>query len=283
MTKSIIILTGDSLRHDYMRKSFGLAEGIEVLRTYRETARDTLLQDARDEGEEIRITHLERRSVSEHDFFASFVEQAPDESNPIDIPKGEINDREHYEEIVELDPDLLVTYGSSIIGDPLLSEYEDRFLNCHLGLSPYYRGTGTNFWPLVNGEPEYVGATFHYLVEEIDAGEIIHQLRARVYPNDGPHDIGYRLVTDACRLYPEIVRQFDSLHSVEQPSEPDESHYYRSSDYNSAATQQLYDNFADGMIDEYLENYDERVAAVPIVKHSSLDEDDLVSEPDLHR
>lgn len=280
---SVVILTGDSLRHDYMRHSFSLAEGVEVLRTYRETSRDTLLKDARDEGEQIRIKHLERRAVSEHDFFAPFTSHAPDKSNPVDIPKGSINDENRYEEIVDMDPDLLLTYGSSIIKDPLLSEYENCFLNCHLGLSPYYRGTGTNFWPLVNGEPEYVGATFHYLVEEVDAGEIIHQLRASVYPNDGPHDIGHRLIADAGRIYPAIARQFGDLQSLEQPPEPEDSHYYRSSDYNPQATRQLYSNFADGMIDKYIAEHDDRVAAAPIVEQPVLDEDDLLSAPDLQR
>ena len=39
----------------------------------------------------------------------------------------------------------------------------NKILNLHLGISPYYKGSGTNYFPLVNNEPQYVGATFMFL------------------------------------------------------------------------------------------------------------------------
>lgn len=281
MSTEIVILTRDSLRHDFIRKAFGMADEITVLRTYCETSGDDLLAEARDSGEAVRIDHLEQRNRSEHDYFGPFVDIAPDRSNPVEIPGGTINDETYYEEITSLDPDLLVAYGCSLIKDPLLSEYEGRFLNVHLGLSPYYRGTGTNFWPLVNGEPEYVGATFMHIDEGIDTGEIIHQLRARVHPDDSPHDIGNRLITDIGRLYPELVRCFSDLHPVKQPPDPDKEHYYRSADYNPDATAQLYENFENGLIEEYRQHRDERIAEVPIVKHPEIDEETLLTTPEV--
>lgn len=281
MTTEIVTLTADSLRHSYVRKVFGLSDGIEVLRTYCETKGGNLLEEARAKDETVRVEHLEQRIRSENDYFGPFVNVTPDYSNQVEIPYGSVNERENYEEIVDLDPDLLVVYGSSLIKDPLLSEYQGRILNVHLGLSPYYRGTGTNFWPLVNGEPEYVGATFMYIDEGVDTGEIIHQLRARVHPGDGPHDIGNRLITDVGQVYPEIVRSFDRLHSVEQPPEPAETHYYRSADYKVDATEQLYDNFSEGMVDEYLRRQSVRTADVPIVKHPVIEQKDLFLEPEV--
>ncbi|MFC7057741.1 formyl transferase [Halovenus salina] len=281
MTTDIIILTANSLRHSYLRQTFGLADNIEVVKSYCESKSGSLLEEARKNGEQVRIDHLERRARSEHDYFAHFVNTTPDRSNPIEIPYGDINEQQYYEEITDLEPDLLVVYGSSIIRDPLLSEYDGRILNVHLGLSPYYRGTGTNFWPLVNGEPEYVGATFMYIDEGVDTGEIIHQLRARVHPYDGPHDIGNRLIADVGQVYPEIVRRFDDLHHVSQIDEPNNDHYYKSSDYNPDATAQLYENFADGMVEEYLQSEEERVAEVPIVKHPVIDEEKPLTHSDV--
>lgn len=282
----VVILTRNSLRHRYLRKAFGMADGVDVLRTYCETTPShrpdkSLLEEAREQGEQIRVDHLEKRARSESDWFGSFVNLAPDYSNPTEIPGGSINDQKYYDEITNLDPDLLVAYGCSLIKDPLLSEYEGRFLNVHLGLSPYYRGTGTNFWPLVNGEPEYVGATFMHIDEGVDTGEIIHQLRARVHPSDGPHDIGNRLISDVGQIYPELARSFDELHSVDQPPEPDEERYYRSDDYNPEATKQLYTNFENGLVADYLDNRKERTAAVPIVKHPVIDEADILDLPEI--
>src|SRR5690606_10372264 len=99
----------------------------------------------------------------------------------------------------------------SLIREPLLSAFQGRFLNVHLGLSPYYRGSGTNFWPLVNGEPEFVGATFMHIDAGVDTGEVIHQIRARIFPGDTPHQIGNRLIADMARVYAALIRDFDRL------------------------------------------------------------------------
>lgn len=278
MEKEIVILTRDSWRHDYIRNVFGLAPGVKVLRAYCETSDDDLLSAARAADESVRVDHLERRERSEHDYFGPFVNQIPDRTNPVEIPEGSINDQKHYEEIVELEPDLLVAYGCSIIENPLLAQFKNRFLNLHLGLSPYYRGTGTNFWPLVNGEPEHVGATFMYLDEEVDTGEIIHQLRARVHPGDGPHDIGHRLIADAGQLYPEVIRKFGSYESTE-PLEADNERYYTSADYSTEATEKLYENFEKGLVETYLTERENRIRNADIVKNPSIDERGVLTEP----
>jgi folate-dependent phosphoribosylglycinamide formyltransferase PurN len=263
----VVILTNSQLRHQFVRKAIALDDDINILRTYCESTDGTTLDRVREEGDEIKLRHLEARAETEDDFFGHFVDYTPDRSNPKEIPNGEINDNQYYKEILDLDPDLLVAYGCSIIEDPLLSEYEDRFLNVHLGLSPYYRGTGTNFWPLVNGEPEYVGATFMYLDAGVDTGDIIHQIRARVKSGDTPHQIGNRLIADMIQTYREIITKFDALENIEQPGVPKNEHYYTTSDYSTEATKQLYENFDDGLVDDYLAEQDERTAEVPLVKN----------------
>jgi folate-dependent phosphoribosylglycinamide formyltransferase PurN len=263
----VVVLTGSELRHEFMRMVITGADGVNVVRSYCESTTGSALEQAYDSGSQMRIDHLERRANVEDDFFGAFVRHAPDHSNPVEIPRGNINYEEYYQEIINLNPKLLVAYGCSLIEDPLLSAYEGRFLNLHLGLSPYYRGTGTNFWPLVNGEPEYVGATFIHIDAGVDTGDIIHQIRARVYEGDGPHQIGNRLIADAAMVYPEIIRQFDELPDFDHPAEivDEEANYYRSSDYSESATAQLYENFESGLVEEYRAEMDKRTDAVPIL------------------
>jgi phosphoribosylglycinamide formyltransferase-1 len=263
----VVILTNSQLRHQFARKAIALDDDISVLRTYCESTDGTTLDRVREEGDEVKLRHLEARAEAEDDFFRHFVDYTPDRSNPKEIPNGEINDEQYYQEILDLDPDLLVAYGCSIIEDPLLSEYEGRFLNVHLGLSPYYRGTGTNFWPLVNGEPEYVGATFMHLDAGVDTGDIIHQIRARVKPGDTPHQIGNRLIADMIEPYREIIVKFDNLEGMAQPETPENGHYYTTSDYSTEATKQLYENFDDGLVGDYLSEKEERNSDVPLVKN----------------
>ncbi len=262
-----VILTNSQLRHQFVRKAIAIDDNINVLQTYCESTDGTTLDSVREEKDEVKLRHLEARAEAEDDFFGHFVDYTPDYSNPEEIPNGEINDEQYYEEIVDLDPDLLVAYGCSIIEDPLLSEYEGRFLNVHLGLSPYYRGTGTNFWPLVNGEPEYVGATFMHLDAGVDTGDIIHQIRARVKSGDTPHQIGNRLIADMIQPYREIITKFDDLVDMDQPRTPEDEHYYKRADYSTEATKKLYENFDDGLVEDYLAEQDERTEEVPLVKN----------------
>lgn len=268
--KRIVILTGTELRHHFVRSAIALAEGIEVVRSFCEGAEKSLgnLIDPTADGAALQRAHVAARARAEEDFFAPFVSLAPDHSNPTLIPKGAINEPECVAAIRECAPDLLVAYGCSLIRNPLLSMFEGRFLNVHLGLSPYYRGSGTNFWPLVNGEPEYVGATFMHIDAGVDTGRIIHQIRARVFPGDTPHQIGNRLIADLVPAYIGVIRDFDRLEDPPQPPEPERTRVYRNKDFTPLSVAMLYAAFADGLVPRYLAEREAREARAPILRNS---------------
>lgn len=270
MTK-IAILTGAEPRHAFFRKRLALAPGIEVLQSYCEGTQKSLdAVVAAQEDSPLRQWHLAQRDQSEQDFFGLFVEHAEDRSHPRFLPKGDINKPEPTQAIIGQQPDMLVAYGCSIIREPLLSAFAGRFINVHLGLSPYYRGSGTNYWPLVNNEPEYVGVTFMHIDAGIDTGEIIHQLRARVVWGDMPVQIGNRVIVDAAAACAEIARNFDALERVPQPPEPAEARVYRRRDFTEESVSRLYANFADGLVERYLAEGRERCARVPLVRNPAL-------------
>ena len=261
------MLTGAELRHTFVRMALALADGVEVLSSYCEGLEKTLETFVRTEepGADVQREHVRARQRSEEDFFRAFVKWAPDVSRPVWIPKGEINDSTHVERIVALAPDLLVAYGCSLIQPPLLEAFKGRILNVHLGLSPYYRGSGTNFWALVNGEPEFVGATFMHMDSGVDTGAILHQIRARVLPGDGPHQIGNRLISDLVGTYVGLIRGFDLLESPLQSAPPESPRYYRRKDFTPESVLTLYRNFDEGLVEDYLRHRAEREARVPLV------------------
>jgi len=271
--KNIVILTGSEPRHTFLRKAIALSGGCTVARTYCEGLEQSLdARLARSGGADadLQRAHVDARARSEADFFALFNRFAEDRSHPAFIEKGAINEASHTEDVIGLDPDLLVAYGCSLIKEPLISRFPGRFLNVHLGLSPYYRGSGTNFFPLVDGAPEYVGATFMHLDAGIDTGEIIHQIRARVFPGDTPHQIGNRLIGDVAVVYGELIRRFDELEPVSPPPEPETARLCKRKDFTEAATEKLYEQFGGGMIERYLAEVDARYARVPIAVNPGL-------------
>jgi len=177
----------------------------------------------------------------------------------------------YIRKIVASKPDLLIAYGCSIIKEPLLSLFSGRFINVHLGLSPYYRGSGTNYWPLVNNEPEYIGATFMYIDSGIDTGEVIHQIRAKCFWGDGPSQIGNRLILDMSKVYKDIINNFDSLKKMPQLPVPLNERFYKRRDYTEDSVLILYKNFYKNLIGKYLIERNDRCKKVPIIKNNTLE------------
>ncbi len=252
----VIILTGDEIRHEFFRKKIASREGINVLASYCEGS-DQSLEVRTSQNEQSSLLerqHVEARTQSEKDFFWDWIEVTVDLSNPKKIKKGDINAASVVSEILSLKPDLLICYGSSLIKSRLLDVFARRFLNVHLGLSPYYRGSGTNVWPLINREPHMVGATFMHIDTGIDTGNIIHQIRADISLGDSPHSIGNRLIKNMADVYGDII---ESLHLVTDEVQPVfEGRLYRQKDFDSLACQAMYDNFNDGMVSEHLDGKD---------------------------
>jgi len=265
--KKIVILTGSDLRHDFFRIFLSNQDGIEVIRSYAESKDGDLdsYVESRQEQNELRKTHLLARNQSEEDFFGIYLEHAVDYSNPQMIARNSINSEEYVDSIGEIGPDLIVSYGCSIVKSELLDQYKDRFINVHLGLSPYYRGGGTNFWPFVNGELQYLGVTFMHINRGVDTGEVIHQIRPEIFPMDNIHSIGNRLIIKAARSMGELVRNFDRLFRPEQIRiEKNKAKYYKKADFTESALELAYKNLNNGLVGNYLHKKDELDGSVPI-------------------
>ncbi|MBN1816855.1 MAG: hypothetical protein JW828_05815 [Sedimentisphaerales bacterium] len=269
--KRVLILTGSERRHTFFRLFLGLSEQIRIVRTYCEGLEKSLTVQLSDQPDPtFRLQHIHAREQSEEDFFGLFIRHVPDRSVPVFIPKGDINSTTCFEEIISLSPDLIAAYGCSLIRDPLLSAFEGRFLNVHLGLSPYYRGSGTNYWPLVRGEPEYAGATFMHIDAGIDTGPVIHQIRARLCWGDTPSSIGNRLIVDMAYAYRRILEEFNRLEPMSPLPPPKQIHVCKSKDFTEESVERLYENFQNGMVEQYLREQVRRCSLVPILANPAL-------------
>jgi methionyl-tRNA formyltransferase len=180
-----------------------------------------------------------------------------------------INDKKVIDKIIRLNPDLIICYGASIIKSDLINKFSGKFINIHLGLSPYYRGSGTNVWPLINCEPEYVGATFMHIDKGIDTGSIIHQIRAEIALGDSPHSIGCRLIAKTCEVCKTIVKKFDNLYSIEY-KESNDGKFYLRKDFDVLACEKLYSEMFHNTIRNYINNQESRQNNAPIIKNSAV-------------
>ena len=163
-----------------------------------------------------------------------------------------------------LAPEVVLVFGTGILREPLLTTFAGRIINIHLGLSPYYRGSGTNFWPLVDRAPEYVGATIHYLDAGIDTGPIIAHARPDLAADDGPHDLGNKTIVAAAPLLAQAAEAHVERR-VNAVPQAGGGRLRQRKDFSAAAVRQLYRNFETGMIAEYLADRARRDAALSLV------------------
>jgi len=83
----------------------------------------------------------------------------------------------------ELAPDYIIcVHFPYIFPTEVLSIPKHGVLNLHPAYLPWNRGWHTPTWAIRDGTP--YGATLHFMTEEVDAGDIIHQKRVRILPDD---------------------------------------------------------------------------------------------------
>jgi len=267
--KKIIILTADELRHDYFKIRFALEEDIDVLKTYcHRTKKKYSFTTNTNEGD-IRNIHFTSRYRTEQDFFEEYVLSSQDNSKSEYIDRGEINDDKYIEDICKLNPDLIIAYGCCIIKPKLIKLFKDRIINVHLGLSPYYYGSGTNFHPFVNGELSAVGCTFMYMDEGIDTGKIIHQIRADIDPCDNIHQVGNRLIKKMTYQFIELIKNFEKIEDKQQPTDK-KGTVYKVRDCTDTSIQKVYRNIKSGICLEYDQNKTDLDLGFPIIEQRFL-------------
>jgi len=119
-----------------------------------------------------------------------------------------INSPEAHDAVAAINPTALLVYGTVIVRDEMLERATDIAFNLHTGMSPRYRGTECTSWPLVNGEPEYIGVTVHECKAAVDGGPIFSCTRSPLEPGDGVHEVFARAVAEGAERYVEVVRRY---------------------------------------------------------------------------
>jgi folate-dependent phosphoribosylglycinamide formyltransferase PurN len=258
-----IVLTSSMRRHRFVANR--LAERLDVVGVWQERKSfDPLTYAATPEDEAVIARHFAARDASEAAFFADHDAVRASRADVRMVAPGGCNDRAEIDAMRRAAPDVVCVFGTGLLKQALIDAFAGRVLNIHLGLSPYYRGAGTNFWPLVNDEPEYCGATIHFLDAGVDSGPIIAHVRPRMQAGDGPHDIGNAIIAAAADALADaaLAHARQPLSGVAQSGG---GRLYRRADFSADAVRALYANFEDGMIPRYLAHQAERDARLSLV------------------
>jgi methionyl-tRNA formyltransferase len=123
-------------------------------------------------------------------------------------------------------PDLLVSIAASqIVRQRLLDVPRLGCINLHSAPLPRYQGMMPNFWTMVHGEREAT-VTVHYMVEKLDAGDIVLQWPVPILPTDSLHDLMVRSKEVGVQAVLEAIEQIEHGSVRRQPIDPSQATYF---------------------------------------------------------
>jgi len=123
-------------------------------------------------------------------------------------------------------PDLLVSIAASqILRRRVLDVPPLGAINLHSAPLPRYQGMMPNFWTLVHGEPTAM-VTVHYMVEQLDAGDILLQRPVPILPTDSLHDLMVRSKVIGAEALREAIRQIETGTATRRAMDPSQATYF---------------------------------------------------------
>ena len=265
----VLVMTGDKLRHKYY--------ALQILKAFKSSGLLTEKQPAEPWGSHVRYPseiiqkHFEAFNEQEKVFFGKEIEANQDflsEKKIIEIYEGDINSDAVITQIKEIDPKVLIVLSTSLLSDTFIANFPHRIINYHAGLSPYYRGSGTNVFPFYNKELEYVGITIHYIDPGIDSGNIIVQGRPVFEETDNTHTIGCKNLIMGTKL---MIETIDFYLNIGPPAghaqDLSAGRVYYKKDFTDEIVTAIQNNIASGIVTEYVKIQPKPIKIVGRITH----------------
>lgn len=247
----VVFLTGSHPRHAYIANTLaesGCLSGLIV--ENREAHVPTPPKDLSNDLRELFNLHFQKRSQAEERFFGlgkiANVQR-------LDVSKKELNDQKVVDFVRSIQPDLILSYGVHILSDKVIHACHGQAWNLHGGLSPWYRGNITHFWPSYFLEPQMTGMTVHDLTQELDAGDVVHQNAAELVKGDGLHDLACRAVSGIARELPTLISLLDKHGTPEKISHKTTGRIWTSKDWRPDHLRTIYQLYNDSIVDRVLD------------------------------
>ncbi len=162
--------------------------------------------------------------------------------------------------------DICVVAGSYILDNEFLSLLPEKSVNIHLGLSPWYRGSATLFWPTYNLEPWNTGVTLHKMTELPDGGGIYAQSGSILNPEYGVHETATEAIKLGSELLFELVSEFRSGKNIEVTPQRLVGRSYLFSQFRPEHLIAIYEKF-DNRVVKYLTSVYEKLPEPKLINN----------------
>ncbi len=159
----IIVFTTNTTHHIYFIKKISQFFNIDSIILEKESLipqfnTDHPFEKERDSYEKIKLLNEEKLD------FGSY-------SKTIEL--NNINDPECIDFISKQKPDVVISFGTGIIRNPIIEKCKNGIINLHGGDPQYYRGLDSHLWAIYHKEFSHLKVCLHRVNRTLDDGEII--------------------------------------------------------------------------------------------------------------
>lgn len=224
-----LILTSDRPRHRYFGAAIAARFDAPVVLSERKR---NYYVEQQQQSAQVQA-HFARIAETEQTWFALL----PDAPQPEWREVPDLNDPACVEWAVAGGFDVVCLYGTGILREGWLDAFPDRIVNLHLGLSPYYRGSATLFWPFFHRELHLLGTTIHLATAKVDAGHILERVLPDLRAHEDYYAITNRLIRDSIDRFPQVAQAYLEGRIKPAAQEKVAGRFCRKADFNEAALQ----------------------------------------------
>ena len=247
----ILIIGGNHPRHLYYINKISNSHSVNgCILQKRENIIPSLPLNIPEQDQNNFQKHFDRRYEAEKKYFG---DQSYPDCKTFETTPDELNSLKTIEFVKSINPEIVLLFGCGLIKDQLRDVLPFYSVNLHGGLSPWYKGVATLFWPFYFLEPTYAGSTFHIISPEADAGDIIHQTCPKLELNDGIHDVGCKTIIESTKHMSKLLEIFEKNKQWTMHKQNGVCRTFRTKDFRPEHLRVIYDLFNDDIVKYYLE------------------------------
>jgi methionyl-tRNA formyltransferase len=207
MKPKIALITGPGLNHRYFINRLSREFPIECV-FIEEVAYPNFTESSQKQQEAWEWFFRRRKDYEENTFADSDSWARKNQPTVIPVATGQLNSTNTFKSLEAQQPDIIILFGSSLIGREIMECFSNRIINLHVGISGEYRGSSCNFWPIYDGRLDCLGATLLKINAGIDTGEILAQDTIEIEEGDTEQSLMGKSLTLGMDLTVQVLRRW---------------------------------------------------------------------------